>query len=129
MSIATSAIERLQGVAGRLARSHPLTSVPLPPSYMFRWLLCTAPRRSTTIWLRPVGATGMSVSVRAPHVSRPTAVGMLVRSNGHSASPLALVVRTVQSRCRRCAALASAMRHLLCWTGWCHGPAQNWPPS
>jgi hypothetical protein len=60
------------------AVSHALTSVPRPPSCISRWQRCTEPRPSTTIWRRPGGAAGTSVSARAQHVSQPMAASTLL---------------------------------------------------
>ena len=129
MPVATSAIERLQGVAERAGAITPADERATAAELH---LSVAAVHGAATFYddlARTLGASGTSVSARAPHVSRPTGAGMSLRSNEHSASPLAPVARTVRCRCRRCAALASAMRRPLCWTGLCHTPALNWPPS
>ena len=125
----TSAIERLQGVAERAGAITPADERAAAAELH---VPVAAVHGAATFYddlARTLEATGTSASVRAPHVSRPTGAGMSVRSNGHSASLLVPVARTVRCHCRRCAALASAMRHRRCWTGRCHTPAQNWPPS
>ena len=69
MSIATSAIERLQDVAGRTGAVTRADERATAAELHVPLAAVHGARPSTTIWGRPGGVAGTSVSARAQHVS------------------------------------------------------------